>query len=96
MTCFVFPFQILGGLSGAIFMKKYFWPLGMTIFHSTIDATVSSKILLIAENNWKRTLIRMSPQTSPLPPYTDFGEFSGRRILAHWFFSATIQQLIRA
>ena len=41
MTCFVFPFQILGGLSGAIFMKKYFWPLGMTLFHSTINATVS-------------------------------------------------------
>jgi len=39
MTCFVFPFQILGGLSGAIFMKKYFWPLGMTLFHSTINAT---------------------------------------------------------
>ena len=29
------------GLSGAIFMKKYFWPLGMTLFHSTINATVS-------------------------------------------------------
>ena len=43
MTCFVFPFQILGGLSGAIFMKKYFWPLGMTLFHSTINATVSHR-----------------------------------------------------
>ena len=43
MTCFVFPFQILGGLSGAIFMKKYFWPLGMTLFHSTINATVSNQ-----------------------------------------------------
>lgn len=38
MTMAVFPFQILGGLSGAIFMKKYFWPLGMTLFHSTINA----------------------------------------------------------
>ena len=41
MTMAVFPFQILGGLSGAIFMKKYFWPLGMTLFHSTINANVS-------------------------------------------------------
>jgi len=35
MLC-VFPFQVLGGLSGARFMKSVFWPLGMTLFHGNM------------------------------------------------------------
>jgi len=38
----IFPFQIMGGLAGARFMREVYWPLGMTQFHSTLTANQCS------------------------------------------------------
>ena len=83
MTCFVFPFQILGGLSGAIFMKKYFWPLGMTLFHSTINATVSKGQSHRRNDFWFNTWDN------------SWNQKLGRNCHQMYYFSVTIQPSIR-
>ena len=42
----IFPFQIMGGLAGARFMREVYWPLGMTQFHSTLTANQVNYLLM--------------------------------------------------